>query len=175
MLVVAGVQAERVCGCSLSQDHIRNRNRNRTSGRSRNDNLKHSRSRGSALVDASLALLICSIGMLALLKMMSASLVESAHAQYRSAASQLASMLVARMWTGDRSLASLQARYGAVGSADYQAWLREVQAHLPGTQEPDLLPMVSIDQQRRVSITLYWKLPSQRQAHQWLAHAQITD
>ncbi len=133
------------------------------------------RGRGSALVDASLALLLCSVGMLGMLRMMSASLVESAHAQHRSTASQLASLLVARMWTGDRSLASLEVRFGTTGSADYQAWLREVQARLPGAGTAGLLPIVNIDAQRRVSITLRWKVPAEPRSHQWRVQAQITD
>lgn len=131
--------------------------------------------RGGSLVDALLALLLFSVGMLALLRLLSSVLAESANAQYRNQASQLASALVARMWSGDRSLASLQARYGDAGANDYQAWLAMVQASLPGTDAPALQPVVSIDAQRRVAITLQWKAPSDRSAHQMQVQAVITD
>ncbi len=131
--------------------------------------------RGGSLLDALLALLLFSIGMLGLLRLMSSTLVEAANAQHRSQASQLASTLVARMWTGDRSVAALQARYGDTASADYQAWLAGVTARLPGTQAAALQPEVSIDAQRRIRITLHWQAPSDRRAHQLQVQAMITD
>ena len=133
------------------------------------------RLRGGSLVDALLALLLFSVGMLALLRLLSSVLAESANAQYRNQASQLASALVARMWSGDRSVASLQARYGDVSADDYQAWLATVQASLPGTDAPALQPVVNIDAQRRVAVTLQWKAPSDRSAHQLQVQAVITD
>lgn len=131
--------------------------------------------RGGSLVDALLALLLFSVGMLALLRLLSSVLAESANAQYRNQASQLASALVARMWSGDRSVASLQARYGDPAAHDYQTWLASVQASLPGTDAVALQPVVSIDAQRHVAITLQWKSPSDRSAHQMQVQALITD
>ncbi len=131
--------------------------------------------RGGSLVDALLALLLFSVGMLALLRLLSSVLAESANAQYRHQASQLASALVARMWSGDRSAASLQARYGDASANDYQAWLATVKASLPGIDAAVLQPVVRIDAERRVSITLQWKAPSDRSAHQMLVQAVITD
>lgn len=134
-----------------------------------------SRRCGSSLVDALLSLLLFSVGMLGLLRLLSATLAESANAQYRNQASQLASALVASMWTGDRSLPSLQARFGNAGAAEYQNWLRKVQMNLPGTDAGALQPVVSIDAQRRVNILLQWRAPSDRSAHQLQVQAVITD
>ncbi len=131
--------------------------------------------RGGSLVDALLALLMFSVGMLALLRLLCSVLAESANAQYRNQASQLASALVARMWSGDRSVASLQARYGDASANDYQTWLATVKASLPGTDDVALQPVVSIDAQRHVAITLQWKAPSDRSAHQMQVQAVITD
>ncbi len=130
---------------------------------------------GSSLIDALLALLLFSIGMLALLRLLSSALAESANAQYRQQASQLASALVARMWTGDRSLTALQSRFGDTQSADYQSWLAQVQARLPGTASAALEPVVTIDAQRQVTITLRWQAASDRMPHQWQVHAMISD
>ncbi len=130
---------------------------------------------GSSLIDALLALLLFSIGMLALLRLLSSALAESANAQYRQQASQLASALVARMWTGDRSLTALQSRFGDTQSADYQSWLAQVQARLPGTALAALEPVVTIDAQRQVTITLRWQAASDRLPHQWRVHAMISD
>jgi len=136
---------------------------------------RHCAARGGSLVDALLALLLFSIGMLALLRLLASALAESANAQYRNQASQLASALVARMWSGDRSATSLQARYGNASANDYQAWLRDVRAHLPGTEVVAMQPAVSIDAQRHVSITLYWKAPADRNTHQMEVQAVISD
>ena len=130
---------------------------------------------GSSLVDALLALLLFSVGMLALLRLMSAALVESTNAQYRNQASQLASALVSSMWTGDRSLASLQSRFGNQNAQDYRAWLSKVQAALPGTDKPALQPEVIIDAQRHIAITLRWQAPSDPGPHQLQVQAMITD
>ncbi len=130
---------------------------------------------GSSLIDALLALLLFSIGMLALLRLLSSALAESANAQYRQQASQLASALVARMWTGDRSLTALQSRFGDTQSADYQSWLAQVQARLPGTALAALEPVVTIDAQRQVTITLRWQAASDRLPHHWQIHAMISD
>ncbi len=137
--------------------------------------MNQARQRGGSLVDALLALLMFSLGMLALLRLLSSTLVESANAQYRNQASQLASSLVARMWTGDRSLSALQARFGDPGANEYQAWLRKVQISLPGTDVSALQPVVNIDAQRRVNIRLQWQSPSDRNAHQLQVQAMITD
>ncbi len=130
---------------------------------------------GGSLVDALLSLLLFSVGMLALLKLLSSALAESANAQYRNEASQLASALVARMWTGDRSVGSLQSRFGDVNASDYQAWLADVQSRLPGTGTAAMQPIVSIDAQRHVAITLYWKAPADRHPHQLQVQAMIAD
>ncbi len=130
---------------------------------------------GSSLVDALLALLLFSVGMLALLRLLSSALAESAHAQYRQQASQLASALVARMWTGDRSFTALQSRFGDIQSTDYQSWLAQVHARLPGAASAALQPVVTIDAQRQVTITLRWQAASDRMPHQWQVQAVISD
>ncbi len=138
-------------------------------------NANKARWRGGSLLDALLALLMFSLGMLALLRLLSSTLVESANAQYRNQASQLASSLVARMWTGDRSLSALQTRFGDPQAEEYQAWKRKVQATLPGTDAPALQPVVSIDAKRTVNITLQWRAPSDRGPHQMQVQAVISD
>jgi len=130
---------------------------------------------GSALIDGLLALGLFSIGMLSLLQLVSTTLVEAMHAQYRSQASLLASALVARMWAGDRSVAALQSRFGSVTSGEYQQWLNAVQADLPGTRIPANQPLVTIDANRRVSITLRWQQPSERTAHELRVQTLIGD
>jgi type IV pilus assembly protein PilV len=72
--------------------------------------------RGSALIESLLAVLVFSVGLLSLLALLTATLKESDNARYRSEASLLASELVSRMWSGERSLQALKKRF--TSSAD---------------------------------------------------------
>lgn len=130
---------------------------------------------GGSLLEGLLAILIFSIGMLSLLMLLSASLVETGNARYRSEASLLASDLVSQMWTGDRSLVELRARFTKTESEDYQRWLATVHARLPGTSGTTNLPTISIDEQRQVKIQMFWQAPGDGKTHQLLTLATITD
>ena len=133
------------------------------------------RRRGSALIEGLLALVVFSVGLIGLLMLLSASLVESGNARYRSEASLLASDLVGRMWSGDRSATALQKRFGDTSTNDYQQWLQRVQATLPGASTTANLPQVAIDDDRNVTITLAWQAPGEANAHQLVIATRITD
>lgn len=130
---------------------------------------------GSSLLEGLLAILIFSVGMLSLLMLLSASLVETGNARYRSEASLLASDLIAQMWTGDRSLTELRARFTQTNAEDYQRWLATVHARLPGTSGTTNLPNISIDDKRQVKIQMFWQAPGDGKTHQLLTLATITD
>ncbi len=130
---------------------------------------------GGSLLEGLLAILIFSVGMLSLLMLLSASLVETGNARYRSEASLLASDLVAQMWTGDRSLTELRARFTEPESEDYRHWLAAVNSRLPGTSGATNLPTVSIDDKRQVKIKILWQAPGDGKIHQLLTLATITD
>lgn len=131
--------------------------------------------RGGSLLEGLLAILIFSVGVLSLLMLLSATLVETGNARYRSEASILASDLIAKMWTGDRSLTELRARFTDTESEDYQRWLVTVHARLPGTSGTTNLPVISIDNNRQVSILMRWQAPGDGKTHQLLMLATITD
>ena len=130
---------------------------------------------GGSLLEGLLAILLFSVGMLSLLMLLSATLVETGNARYRSEASLLASDLVAQMWTGDRSLTELRARFTNSESDDYKNWLATVHARLPGTSGTTNLPTISIDDQRQVKILMRWQAPGDGKTHQLLTLATITD
>ena len=87
----------------------------------------------------------------------------------------LASDLVARMWTGDRSLAGLTRRFGDVSQPEYFDWLQRVQATLPGVSESAQQPQLRIGEQREVTISLAWRVPGEVSPHRLVIHTQITD
>lgn len=131
--------------------------------------------RGGSLLEGLLAILIFSVGLLSLLMLLSATLFETGNARYRSEASMLASDLIAKMWTGDRSLTALRARFTAAGSEDYQRWLVTVHARLPGTSGTTNLPTINIDDNRQIKILMRWQAPGDGKTHQLLMLATITD
>lgn len=139
------------------------------------DRLFRSCQRGSTLVEGLLAVVVFSVGLVGLLRLLSGAMVDGANAQYRSEAGLLASDLVGRMWTGDRSLAGLRLRFGDAAAAEYRDWQQRVQATLPGVSDSANAPQVSIGDARDVTITLGWLAPGEDRPHQLLVHTRIGD
>lgn len=131
--------------------------------------------RGSALVESLLALVVFSVGLIGLLALLSAALLESGNAAYRSEASLLAADLVARMWNGDRSPQALQERFADLEEGEYGDWLQRVQATLPGVSATANAPQLEIGADRRVTLTLRWQAPGDRRAHELVVHSVIAD
>ncbi len=131
-------------------------------------------SRGSVLIEGLLAIVIFSFGILGLVLLLSNTLRESANARYRSEASLLAADLVARAWSGDRSLAALRQRFGNPEAEEYRQWQQRVQAVLPGAIG-DKAPQLQISDQRELRISLAWQAPGDTDAHQLRVQARITD
>jgi type IV pilus assembly protein PilV len=129
---------------------------------------------GSALIESLLAMLVFSVGLLSLLALLTATLKESDNARFRSDASLLASDLVSRMWSGERSLQALRQRF--MPSADeYQRWLERVRSTLPGITDNQNLPELLIDDERNITLTLHWQTPSDTQKHQLVVVTRLTD
>lgn len=133
-----------------------------------------SRTRGSALVESLLALLVFSVGLLSLLGLLTAALKQSDTARSRSEASLLATDLISRMWSGDRSLTSLQQRFDPQ-SDEYLRWLAQVQASLPGVSAGRNPPELQIDQARNITLKLYWQAPADTEPHQLVVVTRLAD
>jgi type IV pilus assembly protein PilV len=129
---------------------------------------------GSALIESLISLLVFSIGLLSLLALLTATIKESDNARYRSEASLLASDLVSRMWSGERSLIALRQRFDQ-RSDEYQQWLQRVQSALPGASTERNMPQLLINDQRQITLTLYWQAPSETERHQLVTVTQLTD
>jgi type IV pilus assembly protein PilV len=132
---------------------------------------------GSVLLEALIAIVIFSMGILAIVGMQTTAVKAAADAKYRSSASQLATELIGNMWVSDRTGATLKARYQGGAGTDgtgYTTWLAEVIATLPGVSATVNQPTVTIDDATgMVTITVSWKLPSETAAHSYAVVAQI--
>ena len=113
------------------------------------------------LLEALIAILIFSMGILAIVGMQAAAVQASSDAKYRSDASMVANQLIGQMWVGDRTPATLQANFqgsAGAGGAAYTAWLADVQAALPGAAANP--PTVTVNPANSlVTITVFWLAP----------------
>lgn len=138
--------------------------------------------KGSMLLEAFIAILIFSMGILAIVGMQASAVKSSTDAKYRSEASLLVNELIGQMWVGNRTQANLQAAFqGGSGTdgASYTAWYSTVQATLPGAAAnpptvnivPGTDPATSV-----VTVAVRWKAPNEPAAdpaHQFTIVAQI--
>ena len=71
---------------------------------------------GMILIEALLAILIFSLGILALVGLQATSVKQSADAKYRTEAALLANEIIGQMWVSDRTTAVLQANFESPGA-----------------------------------------------------------
>jgi len=131
------------------------------------------------LLEALIAILIFSMGILAMVGLQAASVKLSSDAKYRSDASLLANELIGKMWVSNRTPATLQANFQGgpqtptvTDGASYTAWVSDVAAALPGvTGVAANQPVVTIaviapvapatSTSSQVTITLFWRSPNE--------------
>jgi type IV pilus assembly protein PilV len=133
---------------------------------------------GSMLLEAFIAILIFSMGILAIVGMQASAVKSSTDAKYRSEASLLANDLIGQMWASDRTPAVMQASFQGGGGTDgaaYTTWYSKVQATLPGSAAYP--PAVNIDPATSiVTVAVQWKAPNDPPAdpaHRFNIIAQI--
>jgi type IV pilus assembly protein PilV len=119
------------------------------------------RHRGVMLIEALLAILIFSLGILAVVGMQSVAIKEVAQSKFRGDAAFLTQELMGQMWIDNGNIASY-AYAGAGTPPDKIArWVQRVGGALPGS----LLPVVTITnptaQGADVSIQIFWQMPEE--------------
>lgn len=142
------------------------------------------RQSGIVLLESLIAILIFSLGILAIVGMQTMAVKQVSDARYRSEAAMLANQLLGQMWVSNRTASALQTGF-ATGSAGYNAWLTDVKAVLPGVEGVSAnQPTVDVTsggtpQDGTVTITIYWQAPSEATStgtptpHKYIAIAQI--
>ena len=136
-----------------------------------------SRQTGSYLLEALIAILIFSFGVLGLIGLLGSSIRITNDARYRSEAANLAGAMIADMWT--MTAAQMDTQFGAsAGSGTKLAtWKTKAASLLPsaGTYPPtvDLTQAGLSPESRTVVVTVFWQLPGDTEKHQHLMTAQI--
>lgn len=128
---------------------------------------------GVMLLEALIAILIFSLGILALVGLQATAINQSTDARYRSEAALLANDIIGQMWATDRQPATLQANFNT-GGALYNTWLPRVRAALPGVAANP--PTIVVDGQGVATVTINWLAPYEAPntpAHNYLVVAQI--
>jgi type IV pilus assembly protein PilV len=114
---------------------------------------------GFSLIEALVAILIFSIGVLALIALQVTSVRQSSNAKYRSDAALLVNRLIGEMWVSDRQTTTLQTNFNT-GGAQYTTWAAAVQAQLPSGAASAPTVVVAADGQ--VTVNVFWKAPNEQ-------------
>lgn len=125
---------------------------------------------GVALLEAMIAILLISFGILGIIGLQANSIAFTTDARYRVDAGALADRLVAEMWVNPANIGSYT--WAGVGSpnAVVAPWVADVQAALPGADT--LPPLINVGADNVVTITVRWQPPN-GSAHQHLIIANI--
>lgn len=143
--------------------------------------------RGAVLLEAFIAVLLFSMGMLALVGVQAAALKNTADAKNRTEAAYLASQIIAQMWVENPSNLSAYAHNpsgstcaftgSASSNANVVAWLGT--ASTPGTVAGNLPGATSTRQQitiganNVVTVTVCWQNPGETVTRNYVGLAQI--
>ncbi len=122
---------------------------------------------GVMLLEALIAILIFSLGVLALVGLQTVSIRQSSEAKYRADALMYANEIIGQMWVDNRTFANLSAQYQTGGPA-FNAWLARIQNSnsLPGVaaNPPTIDPLLAgnpLDPSTQMTVTVRWKAPNE--------------
>jgi type IV pilus assembly protein PilV len=145
--------------------------------------------RGSVLIEAFIAMLLFSIGILGIVGLQATATRNSTDARYRVEAAYLAHQIIGQMWADDRAnlpsyrhnpTASAACNFGGGASTNphVTAWIGG-DDHIPGTVAhtlPGSIPsrqQITVDANNVVTVTLCWLGPGETVPHRLTTVAQI--
>lgn len=143
---------------------------------------------GSALLESLVAILVFSMGIIALMGLQAVSIKNSIDAKYRADASYFANQIIARMWV-DRENIDSYAHYATTGDstctpggsastlANVTNWTSQLANALPGaTADKQSIVITSpFSDVKQVKVTVCWKSPQETETHNFVTTAQIND
>lgn len=127
------------------------------------------------LLEGLIAILIFSLGVLAIVGMQAMAVKQVTDARYRSEAGLLVNELLGTMRVSDRRPSELKNNF-STGKPGYDAWKARVAATLPGVS--DHAPDVRINDDGSVAVTVSWLAPNEPSAapaHKHVVIAQIRE
>lgn len=129
---------------------------------------------GFLLIEALIAILIFSLGILGLVALQAVVIKETSSAQYRVEASMFTNQLIAQMWAEDK--ATLATNFASPDGLRYLAWRADVVATgsggLPNAAAQP--PTVVFGANNQVTITIFWQLPGAVTGSPFHQHTTIT-
>lgn len=138
---------------------------------------------GIMLLEGLIAILVFSLGILALVGMQGVAVKQVTDAKYRSDASLLASQLIGTMWVSNRTPAALKASFDTASgeSTELTNWKAAVAATLPGITDDTNQPTVDVTSlgtvnDGTVTMTIFWRAPGDDASspiHKYVTVAQI--
>lgn len=131
---------------------------------------------GVMLLEALIALLIFSIGILAIVGMQATAMQDLGESKYRTDASFLANQIVADMWSNSTQLASYAWDGSGAAPAQLANWVAAVQNRLPGASANP--PIISVGANNTVTVTVRWQQARDKSTaappHRYTSVAYIT-
>jgi type IV pilus assembly protein PilV len=118
---------------------------------------------GVMLLEALVAILIFTLGIIALMGLQAASISQVSQAKYRTDASYLANQIIGKMWVDQANLAS----YTSAGAAGRLDWDALVAKSLPSGA--GVIGVVG----RQVTVTINWKQPDDIVTRKFVSVANI--
>jgi len=114
---------------------------------------------GVMLLEALIAILIFSVGILALVALQGMAISYVSDAKYRTDASFLVNELISQMWVDRANLASYDYQSGGTPPTALASWVAKVNAALP--QSDTNVPFVAVNAATgTVNVIVYWKQPA---------------
>jgi type IV pilus assembly protein PilV len=121
--------------------------------------------KGSILLEALIAILIFSMGILALMGMQATAITTVSESKYRSDAGFLANQIIGQIWADRANLASYACNpctTTGTGNADTRAWATEIQGgalQLPGVTDAANQPTITLGANNQVQVQVFWRAP----------------
>ena len=112
---------------------------------------------GALLLEAMIAILLFSLGVLSLVGMQAMAVTNVSEAKYRTDASFYANQLIGQIWV-DRDNIADYAFAGGTPSDALEPWLDQVTAALPGVADNPPEVVVAGSQ---VTVTIFWQSPEE--------------
>jgi type IV pilus assembly protein PilV len=146
--------------------------------------INHSQ-QGVALIEALIAILIFSVGLLGLLGVQAMTIKVSKDSKYRSDASYLANQIISQMWVDKLNIGSYanlptttstcHFTGAASALANVTNWISESASLLPGVGSlpPQIIVTTSGTAYTQVQVTICWVNPSDQVVHNFVSIAQI--